>query len=404
MMNYVVAVAVVVVFVICAVCTALYVAFDFQCFRLKLVALYCQYRMRNHLKTFTQESVIYDLVSCLNATNNKIEKRIKRLEMCLVSFVGLSQEVRELAIDAIHHAKVRLSAGIPDMISTKHIDEMFSSEASDIFQANGLFDEPSFPANAIFNGFAKDIVNMDGKVYDLASMIVVIAYYRLYHDKSSNYSYDGSLIEHSKLIFKGGASIGKFIATYRNGDASRREFFDTFVKGGDNDTCMDFENPNGLSEEVIFHAGQRIMDKFMDHVICVCREYQFEKILTQYTNSVQGHTLTISDQLFRFEDTKRRSFSVFDYLTVDGIMLKRIVPFSDAGSLYFTKSHLDFINKCGRANFYLGRIKKAFLVKNMYHDVYRINAEILDIAILTPYSHNIQRTYQSVLPIRLFSN
>ncbi len=373
---------------------------------LKMSALICQFLMSKHLKTMTPESIVRDLTMCLNSTSNKMDKRIKRLEMCLLHFKRLPRRVVERARDAITSARSRRDdpnvANVGNQISPSAIDSLFENKHCNVFKANGLFDQPASSAKDIFNSYAKDVVNETGEVYDIASMIAIIAYYRLYSSMASFIEYDRLLIKKSSLVFKGGAAVGKFLISSNKRTKTEKEFFDTFVKGGDNDTSMSFHNVDSLSPEEIFYGIERIMESYMGHVNAVCDEYDVEAIIRPHTSKVCGALIEVAEQRFQFEDGKCQSFSIRDYAVVDGEQYKCIIGLSAPRSLYISKSLLDFVHNKARSCFYLGRVKKAFNVRNVYGDKIAVNSEILDVSLITPYSTDRAYTYQKVSPVRLF--
>jgi hypothetical protein len=341
------------------------------------------------------DSTVEDVISCIEASDNKLEKRIKRLEMLVMYGVlngCLSDNTLAKARYVIKTKKIskesnNKSTTKPDVF----VNDLFA-KSSDVFEGQGLFEGPKNDVKKVFNSFAKDVVNESGEVYDIMTYLVVIAFNQF--KKLKFYGLNEELKKDAHLIFKGGASIGKFLIKNYSSDAEKKLFFDTFVRCGDNDTSIKFGDVKGYEQYDIYKAQEFLTEQFNVCLLDCFNKYDIERVIKHWTDLVVGRAKEELDMLFMFADGKCKSFKIVDYAKVDQQEFKRIVTTNTVeSSIYSTISTLDFVAGGVRNSFFLTRLKKAYVLMSYKGNECIVNSELLDVSVVSPFSTDRNTKY-----------
>jgi len=139
-----------------------------------------------------------------------------------------------------------LEEDAPSHPSISTIESMFENTSADFYKSAGLFDEKVSIAKTAFNDQAKNVVNATGNVYDIMSMVAIISMDIFKNCSHEERGLRKEMMIGMKLVFKGGASIGKYLF------ADPKSAFEYFIKGGDNDTCIVFSEVNSMFSQRSF--------------------------------------------------------------------------------------------------------------------------------------------------------
>ena len=244
-----------------------------------------------------------------------------------------------------------------------------------------------------FNNFCKDILNDDGMVYNICTYISIIALKEIidYKAQSTSPIYD-ILLNSAQLVFKGGASIGKFILLDNKdlwnklSDEEKKFANHNFIKGGDNDTTIKF-NKDKLKQFLQTNNNYTISDinkqiqKFifvlssiLQHLI---EKYKVRNIIEKYILNINNSIYTYADNDFIFLDRTSKSYAIIED-QIDSEYLRKInFNFNyDMNQIYNSTSYVEFINKNNQNfKFYLTRIKCGFLTEQLIPNTLLINNE-----------------------------
>lgn len=276
-----------------------------------------------------------------------------------------------------------------------------------------------------FNDHCKNILNNDGMVYDICSYIAIIALKEIidYKAQSTSPIYD-ILLNSAQLVFKGGASIGKFILLDNKdlwnklSNEEQRFAYHNFIKGGDNDTTIKF-NKDKLKQFLQTNNNYTIYDinkeiqKFifvlssiLQHLI---EKYKIKDIIKQYIVNINNSIYTYANNDFIFSDKTSKSYAIIEDKTDSDYLRKIDFNFNYIpNQIYNSSSYVEFVNKNNQNfKFYLTRIKCGFLTEQLIPNALLINnennriekikancyAECLDISIECIDSAQFLKTY-----------
>lgn len=347
------------------------------------------------------ETCLLDLVLCLeSAPMVKTQKRIERgkfILKVLENKISISTKVKfNSMVESLKNIKDGIKNGVED--DDKQIEELKGCLHSmeyiveeRLFKKHLPSDTYTVPITKQFHDFCKSKLNCDGFVYDIFTYIAILSFNELVHRelKSKNNSLiRRMLISEAKLIFKGGASIGKFIFM-ADGDLwdslsdEDKDFVkDNFINGGDNDTSISFYYlPTGIwSTEKINEEIKSILYDMENIVFNNIFQYNIEHIINDYLFSVIEEKMEFAGKKFSFRRRKARSFALVDK---DGIYMEYIPINNEKTDLFGSISYHEFTNqKKEKVKFFLGRIKAGYTaVLNETEDIsFNCYAECLDIS------------------------
>jgi len=364
--------------------------------RLYITAKYAAWTLGDRIVMMDHASAIADIIICINATNNKLPTRCRRLQLLInqahIDGIKLPHGLIRLATKALEDARIREGeAAKPVRLA------MPDGAAVDFYAAKSMFDEPDASFKGPFNDRLKKIVNQSGEVYDIVMWIAVVAFYRWQNQPAHGLRRD--LLRASKLVVKGGAAIGKFLLRSHNA-ATRQEIYELFIEGGDNDLSIRFANwPAGADEHSIYQVQTDIMVDFFNVLMNVYHEYGLADMLHKWLQLPVG--TTIGEDRFMFDEASCASFSIDDYAHIDGVDYKRLSRMSmEDERVYMTRAMLDFSANNMRSNFFLARILAAYRVYGIDGRSMPVRAELLDVSIISQYNTPRGAAYVPVNPVR----
>jgi hypothetical protein len=339
---------------------------------------------------FSPESVILDICQCIEATDTKLEKRLRRLTFLIRVFrdnqVPLNRETLQRAMRVIHD-KILLTAVDAPVQGVAPIDDLFNVSV-DIIRENGLFDDMVDDPKTPFNRHCTKTFNQSGCVYESSACFAVIAFFIYYHVSRFICSeLEWKLLSEAKLVFKGGAAIGKYLL--RNFDLSpedREHVRRMFIQGGDNDTSLcltnlpDRETKDKLNE--IHSCSKNLLRRYINCVSAVMNFFQADLLFRNETRAVINSNMAEQPD-FSFNDSVVQSFELKPYTTVDGERYSKFYTISEPKSIYSSLTTLDFRYHASRTTFFLGRLKKSFLAVRGDQRA-SINSEIFDCSVISP--------------------
>jgi hypothetical protein len=316
-------------------------------------------------------------------------------------FYSYANQVNGAAI--IHRLRNHVD---PNSVYTRaEFNKEFTS-SSDMFKSDDILTSFSKTPKTDFSSHATKLINESGQVYDTASMIAIIAYYRLL-----NHSYlseiEQLLLRDSYLVFKGGVSVWKY-CSFGLTDAQKIQMHTSFAKGGDNDTCLHLSDIN-VSDSSKREAYSSISHHLQILIKQVVKEFNIEEILNDEFAKVNGSILALpiregNQFSFRFQDSTMLDMKIQPFQRIDDVPYKSINAISAVPSRMYTSfNELDLLvgnnNDCRNA-FQLVRLKKAYRVERLgIQDATNTGAEILDISIPLPWQVEKKETYLDVQPI-----
>lgn len=363
------------------------------------------------------ESAIVDLIVCLESNPAvKSVKRVGRLQF-LVKFFGptLSDETHDRLMNVL--AAVADACDDPAEEEVEVSDEELLASLKEAVAKQELeeggdlvFDKPALgskftpsPKQA-FHDACKVAVNADGKVYDIFTAVAIVAFEELLRGSTDKYSLRGYLLSKAKLVFKGGAAIGKFL--FMNNEAlwnsmieSDRTFLqEKFIQGGDNDTGIVFSVPakeywytaseaNAMIGQILFDMNRMVLE--------VVRRYQVEEIVQEYLDASRIGDMDFGGRSFKFDARNAGSFQVVEVNEAQNMVVQLERP---EFRLFTSMSLLEFQNDKGDLiKFHLSRVKAAFVARNAAEDI-AVNcyAECLDISASCVDSVKAHASYRPV--------
>jgi hypothetical protein len=283
------------------------------------------------------------------------------------------------------------------VLTISDIEFMFENKPADFYKTAGLFDESVSVPKTMFNDRAKNVVNATGEVYDILSMVAIIAMDIFKCCTIKEHGLRKEMTTGMKLVFKGGASIGKYLLV------DTESAFEYFIKGGDNDTCIVFSKVDSLYSPGAIHAEQRdLLKMYMRIVYDVVRDYQIEQIISPHIQKMHEKIIQFGDDVYVVRKGKMSSFEVVTACVVEDEVYQTRNTFLKPTHIYNTLTSMDFAGNGLRAVFHLGRIKAAFVVTDCNDKVVKINSELLDVAVLSPFASKESCTYRKVKKSKFF--
>ncbi len=368
----------------------------------------------------TPESAILDLIKCLEQNpNSKKEKRLNRLGFLMMYFGDAVSASTIARLGGVLNKLQITSADSEHFVQNlealkEEIARHESDDGSIVFPKAALGAKFVVPLKQAFNDGCKDIVNHDGYVYDVFTAIVVISYEQLLWTADMLSILRYRILAASKLIFKGGAALGKHLfmndkRLWASMPEHDRQFvLNNFVYRGDNDTglCFNKEALLKLPYDVDF-MNSEIGSILTDLQIIVARnvkKFKVEEILASYLARPNGQVIRFADEDFVVQQRVTNSFMIVDRNEEEKeIVFIGAMP-DDPKYLFGSTSYLEFPSPDGElVKFHLARIKASYtaqLVKDGETISVNCYAECLDISVPLLDSAEMMKTeYQ---PVKLY--
>jgi len=334
--------------------------------------------------SYSYESVVYDLIQCIEATDNKLEKRLKRLQLVSAIFYrnGLIDfDLFMRATELINSKKMK--GCIIEKGPVLRKVELLWENSQTVIEENGLFDEELYNPKSIFKSHVTGIYNSCGSVYLHSLYLSQIAFAIFVFIRYFESEYEKMLIENSILHFKGGVSVGRTLLTLSITSDERDEIKDLFL-GGDNDTSLVVLYKDDDINR--FHYGvKKILTKYI--IICefVFGFFKFNWLTSECADRVYKSKIVINGDEFSYSRGEAQSFELVPY--AQGL-LRFNVSGLNFNSIYRSMVSLDFMYHKNRTTFFLGRLKFAITLRNKQNRGI-ISAEIFDCAAVSPLSYTI---------------
>ncbi len=226
------------------------------------------------------------------SSTHKYPKRIERLKYCLKNLnLKNSYDISNILID------------------TKKKEEyiILNNKYTNVFKRRNLFfHEPkSLYLKQYLSRYATSLLNKDGHIHRIMSNFAVIIYSKLYESRK-NYPQNSvyyDILENSKLIFKGGSSIGKY--SLKQSEYVKKNFID----GNDNDVniFVDYDLIKCKDVDTLCLTLDQI-SKNMFYIIDQCiRAYDLVSIVSDYAK------YDINFNNFHMKSSKKNSYIIDDY-------------------------------------------------------------------------------------------
>ena len=373
--------------------------------------------------TYDINTVLLDLIQCIENGTQKREKRYKRIQFLtkICTRKNINCGITELTKKKLEKVKKLIQNN-----DTNTISNIFSMFSFNIFkdaeiQASlyllqsenkiDLDDDAltSFkkidkdilflpPEKQEFNNHCKSILNEDGYVYDIFSYVAIIMFYELLKDRD-NIIYDEihrKIFESCYLVFKGGAAVGKHIIQNDDNiwnnmnDQEQAYLINDFIKGGDNDTSIHISKLALLPDYRIDYINKAIgyimlqLPIYMNKVLV---KYNIKSLISNNITDITNSTFNYANTDFLFRNRESSSYAIVDD-EYNKSLIKKQDYAKDKNQLYNTMSYVEFYtNQKNITKFYLARIKCAIksepilLSDDTYSDL-KINcyAECLDVS------------------------
>lgn len=354
--------------------------------------------------TMTRDSCLLDLIQCLETTSNKREKRLRRAEFILrVLNASISQETKDRFIRVKNSFKETTEETQDDVPNDgEEMDALVECMTRDGDISEGLIfkkfssTEPfTVPITQKFHDFCKTNLNSDGFVYDIFTNIAVISFKELVVGAMSEIESSPlrrTLLSTATLIFKGGASMGKFLfmadkELWESLSEEDKEFVRVnFINGGDNDTSISFHTlPTDelTCEEINQEIGAILYD--MEGVVLKnVAKFDVENIIKKHIEEAVEGIMEFAGNQFSFSQREASSFAIVekDETHVECLSIEK-----NKQVLFGSISYLEFDNsRKEKVKFYLGRIKAGFTATlegepyNANQMAFNCYAECLDIS------------------------
>jgi len=228
------------------------------------------------------------------------------------------------------------------------------------------------PITQRFHDICKTKLNSDGFVYDIFTNIAVISFKELTVGAMTaveSSKLRRSLLSTATLIFKGGASMGKFLfmadeELWNSLSEEDKEFVrDNFINGGDNDTSISFHTlptDEWSCEQINQEIGAILYD--MESVVLRnIVKYGVEGIIKEHLEAAAEGVMEFAGKQFSFSQRQASSFAIVEK---DDTHVECLSLDSSKQALFGSISYLEFNNqKEEKVKFYLGRIKGGFVAK-----------------------------------------
>ena len=326
----------------------------------------------------TPQASMADLLQCLESATNKIEKRLVRLTYIANSYPN---DTSISMINRCTRVQEKQFANMDNMVPTRTLTNSQFFEAIRYPDMEDGEVEVKFPKldptkpftqspKQAFHDAVKVIVNKDGSVYDVFAAVAIVAFNRLLTVGPTSLL-RMLLLADCKLVFKGGAAIGKFLfqknpeVWNRLTSAEKTIIFDAFRKGGDNDTGLKFKRVDlpGISDEDQNNEVASIIYDLMIVVKTVISEFGVEEAIKSHLAEPVNELYNINGSVFSVEQRKAKGFTIVEK-TADEMVL---VPGAEERSSYLfnTVTKVEFQLEDVNGNnqltqFYLGRVKAGY--------------------------------------------
>lgn len=331
--------------------------------------------------TMSHDSCMLDLIQCLESTANKREKRLKRAQFLMrVLDNSIAQETKDRFTRVVNSfeeiVQEETQEDVPD--ADQQLRGLIDSIARDEDMSEGLIfkkfssTEPfTVPVTQKFHDFCKTRLNSDGFVYDIFTNIAVISFKELtikaMADAGSS-KLRRTLLSTATLIFKGGASMGKFLFMadeelwYSLSEEDKEFVRENFINGGDNDTSIAFHTQptdEWSCEDINQEIGSILYD--MEGVVLGnVAKFGVEGIIKEHIEATVEGVMEFAEKQFSFSHREASSFAIVEKSEthVECLSLDNTKQ-----ALFGSISYLEFDNQNKeKVKFYLGRIKAGFIV------------------------------------------
>jgi hypothetical protein len=372
---------------------------------------------KSRFAVMSAESVILDLIYCLENSTMKQEKRIKRL-LFMVKFFSheISPETEVRLILAINRCYEQIEAEPVHAIEKREDDESLlarlfeeSTPESAVQEHNDIvFDKRDPlapfvpPLKQVFNDSCKSAVNRDGKVYDIFAAVATVAFYELLSVVKQS-PLRKALYEKAKMVFKGGASIGKFLFQQDKKlwdsmlEDDKQFVIESFINGGDNDTTICFGKVEGYSVEEVNNEIAAILYDMQLHMLDAVKRYHVERFLEDYLKI--DASVEFAGQTFTIEARKGTSFHIVERNEHQ----MELLFLGDSSSVFGSVSYLEFPNSKGEMiKFFLARLKAGYKAVLGEREI-NCYSELLDVsACCADSAKGLEVVYKEVKVASLF--
>lgn len=343
--------------------------------------------LETRFRMMDADSVVLDLIQCIEFTSNKREKRMRRM-----SFLARVLNISEYVQQKVVYIQEQYMGQIVKQNGNQHmstLDELLIQQQrnSSIFKRNDIRTVFKQPIVQQFHNQCKDILNVDGHIYDIFTCVVIIAFYELVIGCNNASALQKCLLSTATLQFKGGAAVGKFLLKSNHqlwnsfSEEDKQFAISNFIQGGDNDTSINFHyepNANHYLGKINEEIGS-IMFDLSTIMIKIASDFHIEDLMYEQVELVKKSTFEFDKCQFTFEPRKTLSFAVVD-LENDQM---ECIPMIDKRSCLFNSiSYLEFLNQNRQiVKFYLTRMKYGFKACNPNVDIdVNCYAECLDVS------------------------
>jgi hypothetical protein len=398
---------------------------------------------KSRFVTYDLNTVILDLIQCIENTTQKREKRYKRIQFliktcgdtninCKITkstyeklkniekiLYNNSNTISLFNIFNIFTFKIEQDTEIQPSIYLLKLENKIDIEDDTTlffkkYDKNTLFLPPE---KQEFNNHCKTILNNDGYVYDIFSYVAIIMFYELINDINNDIYKElhKKILNSCYLVFKGGASIGKHIIQNdkniwsKTTQDQRIYILNDFIKGGDNDTSIHINKVEFVdyTYEEINKALSDIMLQLPIYMNKILIEFDIQSLIQKNINDINETIFEYANTDFKFINRESTSYAIVDDEEDNTLIRKKNYNISKS-QIYNTMSYVEFYDSKKNINkFYLARIKCAIksepiyddkdLTINCYAECLDVSCPCIDSAELLEYTNYIDITDQHIL-------
>lgn len=377
---------------------------------------------KSRFAVMSAESVILDLIYCLENSTMKQEKRIKRLLFMLKFFnQELSPETEVRLVLAINRCYEQIEEqeendqeeeteqSEDDESMLKRLYEECAPATAVQEHSDIVFDKRDPlapfvpPLKQVFNDSCKNAVNSDGKVYDIFAAVATIAFDELLSAVRQS-PLRQALYEKAKLVFKGGASIGKFLFQQNKKlwdsmlEDDKQFVIESFINGGDNDTTLCFGKVDGYPVGDVNNEIGAILYDMQLHMLDVVKRYNVKELIADYLRV--DASVEFAGQTFAIEAREGASFHIVER----NQQQMELLFLGDRGQVFGSISYLEFPNSKGEMiKFFLARLKAGYKAVLGEHAI-NCYSELLDVsACCADSAKGLDVVYKDVKVASLFN-
>jgi len=135
---------------------------------------------------------------------------------------------------------------------------------------------------------------------------------------------------------------------------------------------------------------------YMQIVCNVMIDYDIEQIISPHSQKMHEKIIEFGDKSYIVRRSETCSFEVVTDCVVDNNVYQRRNICHGPAHIYNTLTSMDFAGKGTRSVFHLGRIKAAFEVTDCDDRKVKINSELLDVAVLSPFASSTSCKYKKI--------